>query len=263
MELKTWPLKLGIVTLIVTIFPWSYWVYGLGKIVVCAIASYYAYRNHSSGKKQTKTFWYFLAVAIIFNPLLPLHLFFSVLWIIVDIAVAAFFWSYLKELNHNTKNISSIQSKEVIKTSKSMKDYKSPITAQVQSHMEFLGYKTEQMEDDKADTFLASSESRSNINVRVMEDLVLITARYSTAIKSKSESIEFFKVLNKVNSEAIVSRWYSQIKDDGQLVLVIEAYQYGYEKIPYGKLVDRFEADIRGYMSRFVELEDKLAEAKT
>lgn len=261
MKQKIWPLKLGIATLIITIFPWSYWVYGLGKIVVCAVASYYAYGNHSVEKKQTRAFWYFFVVAIIFNPVLPIHLFFSILWIIVDIGTAAFFWSYLKETDHNAKNISSIQPKES-KASKFMTAYKSAITTQVQNHMEFLGYETKQLEDEKADTFLATSESRSNINVRVMEDLILISARYGTEVKSKSESVEFFKVLNKVNSEALVSRWYSQIRDDGQLVLVIEAYQYGYEKIPYGKLVDRFETDIRGYMSRFVELEDKAAEAK-
>ena len=169
MVLKTWPLKVGIATLIITIFPWSYWVYGLGKIIVCAIAAYYAYLNHTSGKKQAKIFWYFLVIAIIFNPLLPIHLFFNVLWIIVDIGVVAFLWSYLKELNHNAKNNPPIQTKEPM-TFKSMTIYKSPLAAQVQSHMEFLGYKTEQLEDEKADAFLASSDSRSNINVRVMED---------------------------------------------------------------------------------------------
>lgn len=100
MKIKTWPLKLGIVTLLVSIIPWSYWVYGLGKIVVCGIAVYYCYKNYVRGKTQPKIFWYFLAVGITFNPLLPLHLYFSILWIIVDVAVAALFWSYYKSLKH-------------------------------------------------------------------------------------------------------------------------------------------------------------------
>ena len=257
MTIKPWPLKLGIATLVISIFPWSYWVYGIGKILICAIALYYAYCNYKKSEKQNKIFWYFLIVAIIFNPLLPIHLFFSIFWIIVDIGVIIFFWSYLKDINYHLINHLTIESNPT----KSMLTNKFPITEQVRNHMEFLGYKIELFEDEKADVLVATSDNHSNIMVRVIDDFILISARYRTAIKSKAESIELFRLFDKINSEAVVSRWYSNLQNDGAITLVIEAYIFGYDKTQFGKLVDKFEVDIRFYMGRFMELEDK-AESK-
>lgn len=263
MEQKTWPLKLGIVTLLVTIFPWSYWVYGLGKILVCAIASYYAYCNHSSGKKQTKTFWYFLAVAIIFNPLLPLHLFFSVLWIIVDIGVAAFFWSYLKQLKHEMKPPIK-ETKSLEKTSMSETStvdspksgtHKYSITAQIQSHLEFLGYKAEFIEEAKADGLICRSENRSTLIIRIVNDTVMIGARFNSEIKKKADSIELYKAFNEINSKAVASHWYKEKDTDEGVVFSVETCCFGYDKNGFGQLIDLFQSEIRNLMGVLVALE--------
>lgn len=270
MNIKTWPLQFGIVTLVIAIFPWSYWVYGLGKVIVCAVAAYYAYHNYNSGEKQSKVFWWFFITAIIFNPLLPVHLFFHAIWILVDVVVVALFWSYLKEMRHNDGRIlevvkhqnqtSSIEEKTYI--SKSMHTNKHTITSGIHTHLEYLGYKVEFMEDEKADVILATSETKSNIVTRIVDDLIVLSARYTTEINSDTLLGECCKVLDKVNSESIVSKWYTQARDNGKLTLVIEACQFGYEKLYFGKLIDRLELEIRTYMNKFLALEDRVTEVK-
>ena len=98
--IKTWPAKLGIAILIITIFPWEYGIYMFGKLVVFIIAIYYCYYNYQKGReKQNKYFWYFLIALILYNPILPMHLFYRTLWIIMDIILIILFIKYIKDLN--------------------------------------------------------------------------------------------------------------------------------------------------------------------
>ena len=104
--IERWPAKLAIMVLVITILPWSYPIYMLGKIPVCLAAAYYCYKNYRTGKEQTKPFWYFLVVAILFNPVFPVHLYFSPLWVIADIVVAVYFYRYLKAFTSINPNSS-------------------------------------------------------------------------------------------------------------------------------------------------------------
>lgn len=97
--IKTWPAKLSIAIVLITILPLSYPIYYLGKIPVCLAAAYYCYQNYQKNKKQDPQFWYFLVIAILFNPILPIHLFFSPLWMIADVVVAIYFYRYLKTIS--------------------------------------------------------------------------------------------------------------------------------------------------------------------
>jgi hypothetical protein len=94
--MKRWPAQLAIAVLVITIFPWSYPVYMLGKIPVCIASVYYCVKNYQKDKPQVSTFWYFLVIAILFNPVIPVHLYFSPLWVITDIVVAVYFYTYLR-----------------------------------------------------------------------------------------------------------------------------------------------------------------------
>jgi len=95
--MKRWPIKLAILILFLTIFPWSYGFYYFGKLVICAISIYYCYKNYEKGSKnQSKYFWYFLGIAILYNPIIPVYLFFRTIWIIIDILLIIFLFKYLK-----------------------------------------------------------------------------------------------------------------------------------------------------------------------
>ncbi len=92
---ERWPAKIAIAALVLTILPLAYPLYYLGKIPVCLAAAYYCSKNHQKNGQQINEFWYFLVIAILFNPILPVHLFFRLLWVIVDIVVVVYFYRYL------------------------------------------------------------------------------------------------------------------------------------------------------------------------
>ena len=95
---ERWPAKIAIAALIITIFPWSYPIYVLGKIPVCLAAAYYCIKNYKKDTEKPKPFWYFLIIAILFNPVVHVHLYFSLIWVIVDIVVAIYFYKYLQRI---------------------------------------------------------------------------------------------------------------------------------------------------------------------
>ncbi len=68
----------------------------LGKIPVSLAGFYYAVKHYNKHGDQEARFWYFLGIGILFNPLLPVHLFFQPLWIIADIVIAIYFYKFLK-----------------------------------------------------------------------------------------------------------------------------------------------------------------------
>ena len=95
--LKTWPIKLAILTLILSILPLEYGFYYFGKLIVCCVAVYYCSQNYKKNlEKQNKFFWYFLGIAILYNPIIPIHLLFRPAWIVVDIILIIFLFKYLK-----------------------------------------------------------------------------------------------------------------------------------------------------------------------
>lgn len=109
--IKTWPAKIAIAILAITIFPWEYGVYMVGKFFIFIIAIYYCYNVYNRDKeKQDKYFWYFLGAAILYNPIIPIHLFYRMLWIIVDVAFIIFLINYIKHLDAGLHKIDTQQS---------------------------------------------------------------------------------------------------------------------------------------------------------
>lgn len=92
-HIETWPIKVGIITLLITIFPWQYGIYMVGKVIIFIISIYYCYCNYKKESKN-KYFWFFLFAAIIYNPILPVYLFYRTIWIIVDIILIIIFIRY-------------------------------------------------------------------------------------------------------------------------------------------------------------------------
>lgn len=93
---KTWPAKLVIGMLFVTLFPWQYGVYMVGKVVVFAGAIYYLAKG--VGKDNDSIKWPLIIVAILYNPLLPVYLYAQGLWIMADILAIWIFWRTIKHI---------------------------------------------------------------------------------------------------------------------------------------------------------------------
>jgi len=91
-------IKIAIGLLILAIFPWPYSYYILLRWVICGISTYIAWRTH----KETSNWLWFILIAIVFNPVMPLFLN-RAIWTIIDFTVIFFYWNFLKS-SSLTKN---------------------------------------------------------------------------------------------------------------------------------------------------------------
>jgi len=100
----------NIVTIIPVIFlflailgGWPYGLYTLLRLVVCGTTAYLSWLAYESGKQPW--LWIFGFIALIFNPLIPLHLGRD-LWVVVDLLVVVF-WLFLFLFSNYPKNLRS------------------------------------------------------------------------------------------------------------------------------------------------------------
>jgi hypothetical protein len=79
---------------VLAILPWPYEFYTLVRIVVCTFAAYLAYGEY----KKSHLLWsLFAAIALLFNPIVPIHLYVKDWWAIINFFTAVlFFWFYMK-----------------------------------------------------------------------------------------------------------------------------------------------------------------------
>jgi len=78
------------IMLIVALGAWPYGYYMLLRAVVCIAAGLLAIDIHHRAGKVTLWCAAFIAMAILFNPILPVHLT-RAIWSVIDLASAAFF----------------------------------------------------------------------------------------------------------------------------------------------------------------------------
>ena len=78
--------------MIIGILPMPYGYYTLSRFIVCACAAYYAYQCSKNDDRNFLLIFGF--IAILYNPIIPVHLYEKWIWIIVNIFTGYFF--YLK-----------------------------------------------------------------------------------------------------------------------------------------------------------------------
>ena len=74
------------------LLPMPYGYYFLSRLVVCGCAIYYAVQF--GNQKETTLIWVFGFFAVLYNPILPIHLGAKELWIVVNIITAGVFYAY-------------------------------------------------------------------------------------------------------------------------------------------------------------------------
>lgn len=94
---STTPAKLTMVAMALAILPWPYGFYTFLKLVAFVAAIYYIH----SGRAREKN-WLLISAAILFNPVIPVHLFMRSAWILVDLATIWLFWSVMKDIEVRT-----------------------------------------------------------------------------------------------------------------------------------------------------------------
>lgn len=89
-RLIIWPAIVAIIFLLLALLDWPYGFYTLLKWIVTGVAVYYAYTIYESIKKTNSWFWILIAIAILNNPIAPIHLGDKGLWNIIDVIIALF-----------------------------------------------------------------------------------------------------------------------------------------------------------------------------
>lgn len=79
-----------IVVMAIGVLPMSYGYYSLSRLVVCGCAICFAVAAKS--KNQDVFIWVFGALAVVYNPIIPFHLYEKEIWMIVNLVTAAVFF---------------------------------------------------------------------------------------------------------------------------------------------------------------------------
>lgn len=82
-------LGLGVLLLIAAA-PLPYGFYTFTKIAVCGFSAVLSYQNFNTTDKNSIWAWFFLFIAVLFNPFIAIHMQKDV-WMIVDIMLGLFF----------------------------------------------------------------------------------------------------------------------------------------------------------------------------
>lgn len=89
------PAIVASILLLLTFLDWQYGYYNFLRIVVTAVAIYYAYYLYQKFQELNLWFWGLAIIIILFNPIFPIYLGDKSVWIIIDIITAIFFTSLI------------------------------------------------------------------------------------------------------------------------------------------------------------------------
>jgi hypothetical protein len=96
--------------LLAAVGPWPYGYYQLLRLVVCGVGAYFAYSAYQWGK--LRAVWVFGAIAVLFNPLLPVHLPREI-WAVIDVLCGVMFLFCSLTVNPNvTLSVNQIKQEE-------------------------------------------------------------------------------------------------------------------------------------------------------
>lgn len=118
-------------------------------------------------------------------------------------------------------------------------------------HLEFLGYEIDKLEAKQGYLYLAKADKKSNLLVSILNKTTVISARWSGFQVKALKSKDFFETINKVN-QIVLSKWYYQVDEkNDELLLIIEADYYDYNKSTFGSFIEEFEKEIQLALPEF------------
>lgn len=128
---------------------------------------------------------------------------------------------------------------------------KEDLHKEVTAHLEFLGYDIEDLKPESGHTYLATSEQKPTLFIRVFNNTTILSTHYNGLQLKALKSVDFFEALNTIN-QASMSKWYYEKQDD-DVAIVTEADFYGYEKASFGKFVDNLLQEVTSNIGSFTK----------
>lgn len=103
MKFIKFPAIVAALILVISLFGWPYSFYTFLRIVITCVSIFYAYYFYSK-KIANSWFWILLAIAILFNPIVPIYIKDKSVWMVIDVIVALFFGILIFRWNKFSKN---------------------------------------------------------------------------------------------------------------------------------------------------------------
>jgi hypothetical protein len=121
------------------------------------------------------------------------------------------------------------------------------------NHLEFLGYEVENLNAESGYLYIARSANKSNLMVRIIDNMTILTTRWGgfdiRAVKSK----DFFIAINTINQQ-VMSKWYYEEDEEKEdVTIVIEADYYDYNKTTFGSFVENLEKEVSTNLQQFAK----------
>jgi hypothetical protein len=88
-----------IIAMSLGILPMPYGYYSLLRIIVCGCSLFFVYKSHL--QKDATFLWIFGFFAVLYNPLIPIHLYDKQLWIVVNLVTGIIFFLKRDKLNND------------------------------------------------------------------------------------------------------------------------------------------------------------------
>lgn len=132
---------------------------------------------------------------------------------------------------------------------------RNPISTQVFNHLEFLGYKLEDITGENDFDFIrALSDSKSNIVLRIFKNnTIWASARYELSNSNSIVTQKFLNALNSSNAKTFFSKAYYVEDESKKILLVVETFTIDYHKQAFVILIDSLERDVRVYLKDLEE----------
>ena len=96
-KLHIWPAIVATIFLLVSFMDLPYGYYTFMKFVVTGVTVYYAYFIYKGLNKQDFWFWGMVAIAILFNPVIEIHLGDKNIWQVIDVVVMIYLFIFINK----------------------------------------------------------------------------------------------------------------------------------------------------------------------
>lgn len=126
------------------------------------------------------------------------------------------------------------------------------ILGMVMEHLMYLWYECEIIWEKKS-LLLCTHHTRSNCTVSTGQWILFICGLYKFWDESLlTDKLKFLEMHNRINTNATITKRYTQ-EEDNEIIIKIEAYMNGYEKIFFSQFIDLFEEEIKANIWGFLE----------
>ena len=85
-----------IIVMLIGIFPMPIGYYSLVRIVVFVCAIFFCYKIYEKNNDigSNHELWFFGIIVLLYNPIIPIYLYVKLIWIILNLITAYFFYKY-------------------------------------------------------------------------------------------------------------------------------------------------------------------------